>query len=199
MNDLDLEKYCAQAVERGASHAIQIHPNSIVTAAWVRLKCQFGCRNYNSSYCCPPYTPTPEETRRVIDGYDRAILFHLEAPATPDRGKRSQGLLEMLTDFEGEIFKEGYYKAFLFLGGPCHFYGLLKQRDEPTWQRDGLVSCKECAKVKGDPCRFGLRARPSMEGCGIDVFQTARNNGFFIQPLREKTETQNLFRLMLVD
>jgi len=38
-----------------------------------------------------------------------------------------------------------------------------------------------------------------MEGCGIDVFQTARNNGFFIQPLREKTENQNLYRLMLVE
>jgi hypothetical protein len=38
-----------------------------------------------------------------------------------------------------------------------------------------------------------------MESCGIDVFQTARNNGFFIQTLKEKTETQNLYCLMLVD
>ncbi len=38
-----------------------------------------------------------------------------------------------------------------------------------------------------------------MESCGIDVFQTARNNGFFIRALREKTETQNFYCLMLVD
>ncbi|MBW1978843.1 MAG: DUF2284 domain-containing protein, partial [Deltaproteobacteria bacterium] len=45
----------------------------------------------------------------------------------------------------------------------------------------------------------GLRARPSMEGCGIDVYQSARNNGFFVRPLREKEETQNNFCLLLVD
>ncbi len=38
-----------------------------------------------------------------------------------------------------------------------------------------------------------------MEACGMDVFQTARNNGFFIEPLRERTETNNEYCLMLVD
>jgi len=38
-----------------------------------------------------------------------------------------------------------------------------------------------------------------MESSGIDVFQTARNNGFGIVPLRERNETRNIFCLMLVD
>jgi hypothetical protein len=38
-----------------------------------------------------------------------------------------------------------------------------------------------------------------MESCGIDVFQTVRNNGFTIETLKEKGETLNLFRMMLVD
>jgi predicted metal-binding protein len=86
----------------------------------------------------------------------------------------------MLVALEGEIFKDGYYKAFVYLAGPCPL-------------------CKECAKVKDAACNFPGKARPSMESCGIDVFQTARNNGFSIQTLKEKTETQNLFCLMLVD
>ena len=180
MNDADLEKYCIQAVERGATHAKQIHPSSVVTAPWVRLKCEFGCPYYDRGYCCPPHTPTPERTRAIIDSYHRVILFHLEAPRTPDRGKRGRQYFSMLTDLEGEMFKDGYYKAFVFLAGPC-------------------VLCKECAKLKGDPCISGDKARPSMEGCGIDVYQTARNNGFFIKTLSEKTETQNAYCLMLVD
>ena len=36
--DSDLEKYCALAVEAGATHAKQIHPSSVVTAPLVRLK-----------------------------------------------------------------------------------------------------------------------------------------------------------------
>lgn len=180
MNDSDLESYCAKAIERGVNHAIQIHPSSVVTAPWVRMKCQFGCGGYGQSYCCPPNTPTPEETREVIDSYRRAILFHTEFPATPDRGKRRKRIFEMLTDLEGEIFKDGYYKALVFLAGPCPL-------------------CKSCAKLDGSPCKFGSRARPSMEACGIDVFQTARNNGLFVKTLRDKSETQSGFCLMLVD
>ena len=192
MKDADLQAYCGRAVERGALHAKEILPSSVVTAPWVRLKCQYGCANYGRSFCCPPYTPTPEETRRILEDYHRAILFHFESPHAPDRRNRMRQFLEMLIDLEGEIFKDGYYKAFVFLEGPCHYNTILRQQDEMT-------PCTECAKIKGNPCKFGMRARPSMEGCGIDVYQTARNNGFFIQPLREKTETQNLYCLMLVD
>jgi predicted metal-binding protein len=53
--------------------------------------------------------------------------------------------------------------------------------------------------VEGIPCRFPAKTRPAMEACGIDVFQTARNNGFSITTLKEKSETQNLYCLMLVD
>jgi predicted metal-binding protein len=180
MNDIDLKIYCEKAVAKGATHAKLIQPGSVVTAPWVRLKCQFGCPLYDTSYCCPPNTPTPEQTKAVIDSYNRAIMFHIEAPGAPDRGKRLKNFYEMLTDMEGELFKDGYYKAFVFLAGPCRL-------------------CKECAKIQESSCNFLDKARPSMEGCGIDVYQTARNNGFFIEPLRERTQCQNNYCLMLVD
>jgi len=86
----------------------------------------------------------------------------------------------MLIDLEGDMFKDGYYKAFVLLAGPCDV-------------------CKQCAKATGDGCTDRYRARPSMEACGIDVFQTARNNGFHIETLRDETEPRNNFCLMLVD
>jgi predicted metal-binding protein len=180
MNHNDLQKYCEKAVQHGFTHAKPVDPATVVTASWVRLKCQFGCPGYGLSHCCPPNTPPPDETRRVLDAYRHAILFHLEAPKTPDRGKQAQKMMEILIDLEGEIFKDGYYKAFAYVAGPC-----------------GL--CKECTKIKGTPCNFGHKARPSMESCGMDVYQTARNNGFPIQTLKEKTETRNIYGLMLVE
>ena len=180
MVDKELEKYCKRALNNGAAHAKPVRPSSVVTAEWVRLKCQFGCPVYNLSHCCPPHTPTAEQTRKIIDSYHRAILFHLEAPKKPGRAKRFGEFYDMLIDLEGEVFKDGFYKAFVFLSGPCHI-------------------CKDCASLQGKPCLFGYRARPAMEACGIDVFQTARNNGFVITTLRERTETQNHFSLMLVD
>jgi predicted metal-binding protein len=180
MTSDDLKKYCDKGVAVGFTHARPILPSSVVTAPWVRLKCQFGCVGYGLSYCCPPNTPTPEETRKVLDSYGQAILFHLEAPKTPDRGKQTHKLMVSLVELEGEIFKEGYYKAFVYIAGPCSL-------------------CKECAKLKRVTCNFGQKARPSMESCGIDVYQTARNNRLPIQALKEKAETQNIYCLMLVD
>lgn len=175
----DLKRYCDHALKGGATSVKPIQPSSVVTAAWVRLKCQFGCPGYDHSYCCPPHTPTPEETRKILDAYNRALLFHIETLSTKGRGKRKK-FIQMLIDLEGDMFKDGYYKAFIFLSGPCDV-------------------CRQCAKATGDACNDRYRARPSMEACGIDVFQTARNNGFHIQTLRDETEPRNTFCLMLVD
>ena len=98
----------------------------------------------------------------------------------PEKEKHYREFFDMLVDLEGEIFKDGYYKAFVFLAGPCRL-------------------CKECAKLEDKACSFAIRARPCMEACGMDVFQTARNNGLFIEPLRERTDTNNEYCLMLVD
>ncbi|MEJ2587087.1 MAG: DUF2284 domain-containing protein [Deltaproteobacteria bacterium] len=182
MDHSDLERYCHRALDGGASHVQPISPSTVVTAQWVRMKCQFGCAGYGRRYGCPPDTPTPAQTQAVIDCYHRAILFHLEAPHIEgeSRRKRRNQYYDMLIALEAELFKDGYYKAFVFLAGPCHL-------------------CRECAKMKGEPCKFGYKSRPSMEACGIDVYQTVRNNGFFIHPLREKEEIQNIYSLMLVD
>jgi len=180
IEDPELEKYGARAVEGGATHAKQISPKSVVTAPWVRLKCQFGCPGYGRSHCCPPDTPTPEETRKILDSYRRAILLHIEVPDMPEKEKHYRKFFDLLVDLEGEIFKDGYYKAFVFLAGPCRL-------------------CKKCAKLEGLACTFAGQARPCMEACGMDVFQTARDNGLFIETLRRRTDTNNEYCLMLVD
>ncbi len=71
-----IEEYCKQAIERGMDGARVIDPASVVTADWVRMKCQFGCSGFGASHCCPPFTPTPEVTRKIIDSYQKAILLH---------------------------------------------------------------------------------------------------------------------------
>lgn len=180
MKTNDLKKYFDLALQGGATSLKLIKPSSVVTAPWVRWKCQFGCGGYDYSYCCPPHTPTHEETRNVLDSYERAILFHIQTSPTPGRGKRLRKFSHGLIDLEKEMFKDGYYKAFILLAGPCDV-------------------CRECGKITGNPCSNRYRARPSMEACGIDVFQTARNNGFHIETLRDEAEPRNNFCLMLVD
>jgi predicted metal-binding protein len=179
-SDTDLEKYCAMAVERGATHAGQIYPSSVVTAPWVRLKCQFGRPHYGRGHCCPPRTPDHDQTRVILDSYRRAILFHIETSRSLEDEWVLLKCRDALVDLEGVMFKDGYYKAFLFLAGPCRL-------------------CEKCAASEQKPCTFPWKARPCMEGCGIDVFQTARNNGFSIETLPQKTDTSHVYCLMMVD
>lgn len=95
--------------ELGAQKAKIIAPSSVETATWVRLKCQFGCGGYGSSLMCPPYSPTPEEMRRVLNSYQKAILFETS------RGRTKKIAAQM----ERKLFLAGYEKTLGFGAGPC--------------------------------------------------------------------------------
>lgn len=171
MNHLGV--YCDQALEAGLTGARPIDPHSIVTAEWVRLKCQFGCSGYGMSLCCPPYSPTPEVTRKVLDSYAKAILIHRNM----DKGTKGKDLTQILVDFERVIFLDGYYKAWSMGSGPCRL-------------------CRTC-NLGG--CQRGPEARPSMEACGIDVFKTVRDHGFPIDVVRAHGEVRNFYGVILVE
>ena len=169
-----VEVFCQEALEMGMDGVKRIHPASVATAEWVRMKCQFGCPGFGMRLCCPPHTPTPEVTRKVIDSYQKALLIHRRLK----KGERLKNFSETLVRLEIKIFLEGYYKAWSMGSGPCRL-------------------CQECELTT--PCKHGYEARPSMEACGIDVFKTARDNGFPIEVVRTHEEERNIFGLILVE
>jgi predicted metal-binding protein len=171
-----LDTYCKKALESGATDAIVVSPSKVFTAAWVRLRCQYGCSEYGQCLTCPPHSPSPETTRRALDEYRSAILLH---------GKDWATLREVGRSLEQEIFLDGYYKAFSFLCGPC-------------WE------CKDCALghlKHGKPvaCRHPELARPSMEAAGIDVYATAHAAGLPIEVVRSEKSPQDYYALVLVE
>jgi predicted metal-binding protein len=169
-----LDYYCKRALELRIDDAKPIDPRSVVTAEWVRMKCQFGCRHFGLGLCCPPHTPTPGVTRRVIDSYERAILLHRRLK----KDEKEELLNEPMVLLEIEMFIDGYYKAWSMGSGPCRL-------------------CKECNMAAG--CKRARKARPSMEACGIDVFKTARDNGFHIEVARSKEEERSSYGLILAE
>jgi predicted metal-binding protein len=60
-----LEPYLQMALEKEVTDAVVIETSKVFTEAWVRMKCQFGCSMYGRGLCCPPRTPTPEDTRFI--------------------------------------------------------------------------------------------------------------------------------------
>ena len=175
-----LKAYCQQALEMGMEGAKIIDPRSIVTAEWVRMKCQFGCTGFGMRHCCPPHSPTPGMTRKVLGGYKKAILLHKRLKKG-ERGKASmgsKGFNAAVVKLEIELFLAGYYKAWSMGSGPCRL-------------------CETCDLT--GLCRHGMEARPSMEACGIDVFKTVRDNGFSIEVVQDRDDARDLFGVVLVE
>jgi predicted metal-binding protein len=105
-----IQSFIRYARELGALEAKRIEAASIVTAPWVRWKCQYGCSGYNTSLCCPPHAPTYLETREVVASFKHAILIHCKEIGSPTA---------IVCEMERRIFLAGYYKAFGLGSGPC--------------------------------------------------------------------------------
>ncbi|HTY89663.1 MAG TPA: DUF2284 domain-containing protein, partial [Methanocella sp.] len=166
------------ALKSGASDLQFIMPSQIVTAHWVRLKCQFGCKNYGTRYTCPPYSPSPEDTRDVLDEYSKAYLIKYEGflgfdeypPVRLNDAMTDLSLhvCKAIYEMERHAFLSGYYKAFSYGAHRCR-------------------RCDVCEVVQGGKgCRFPVEARPSLESAGIDVFQTAKNAGMYTEVVPDK-------------
>lgn len=160
--------YVQLAKEFGAFDAKIVYTKTIKTADWVRIKCKFGCKGYNTSHCCPPNTPTSQEMQKVIDCYRTALIVHFKSNVNPGK---------IIIQLEKAMFKDGYYKAFGLAAGPC-----------------GL--CKECNL---EQCQQPENARPSMEACGIDVYETARVNNFPLEVQKDPSGEINLYGLILIE
>jgi predicted metal-binding protein len=51
-------------------------PAEVEVRNWVRWKCQFGCKGFAKHFSCPPYVPSPSETKVPLQKYDRAYFVH---------------------------------------------------------------------------------------------------------------------------
>ena len=159
-----------KARDFGAAAAKLVSPASVVTAEWVRMKCQYGCGGYGRRLTCPPYSPTPQQTREMLNEYRLAVLVHVP-------GGYGESVKTIVAKLEREIFLAGHYKAFAFGSGPCNL-------------------CEECTL---EFCTHAEQARPSMEAAGIDVYATARANGYPIEVVKNHDCPQNYYGLVLIE
>lgn len=164
-------QWAERAKQLGAADAKLISPGTVITAQWVRLKCQYGCGGFGMRLTCPPHSPTPDLTRAMLDEYRSAVLVH-----NPGEGNWVS-IKQLVAELEREVFLAGHYKAFAFSSGPCNL-------------------CETCNLQH---CEHPTAARPAMEAAGIDVFATARANGFPIEVVKDYSCPQNYYGLVLVE
>jgi len=171
------DSYLTKLQKSGATYTRVVPASRVVTADWVRLKCQFGCDAYGSRLTCPPYSPPPSVTRGMLRQFDRGIFAAFRVSGSDSERSMRRKMRRSLVAVERELFLDGYYSAFAMAFGPCNL-------------------CPSC-HLDGD-CKYPELARPSMEACGIDVYATARNAGFPLTVVRDYDEGCVMCGLVLV-
>ncbi len=179
----EIESLKTLAQKKGVTAKV-ISPDDIVVSQWVRYKCRYGCKGYGKHLGCPPYAPSPDDTRRMVDEYSLGLLLWFEG--VPGRGEFGPedtpddfhpwyaDLIRWVNgtvhELEKTAFYDGFYKAFGFGGYPCIW---CEHQHCVAEEAEGIVD--ESYRRK---CRHMDLVRPSMEAAGIDVFATARNIGW---------------------
>jgi predicted metal-binding protein len=195
------------ALERGAVDAKVISTDQIVIENRIVLKCKIGCANYGKTLACPPYTPSVEDFKKIINEYKYALFmkFKSEAKADPEIMKhlsktendqaipreiqdKLQGfwaawkadklrMLSVVLDIEKAVMNKGYPLAVGLVSGFCQL-------------------CEKCT-LDRKSCVYPAKARYSQQAVGVNVQATAKNSGIKVTfPFEETPES---FALILID
>lgn len=164
------DKYIKIAKKMGATNTIVINASDIVIDSRVLLKCMYGCPTYNKNWTCP-------SAPNALRPWEFAEILKKYKKGilihTHDK-KLSQ---DISYNIEVNAFWDGYYLA---------------------WSMSDCTMCKRCAYPK-DHCRFPKKARPAMQGIGIDVYATVHKFNMPLKPLRTIDEEQNWYSMVLLD
>jgi predicted metal-binding protein len=188
--DKEFDFLLEEARKLGTLEARIISSNKIVVEDRVLLKCRTGCDSYGKKFVCPPFTPTPDEFRKMLKEYRRVLIvkFPAEAEAEEDVGRSLQRnqfspeipsdlkertkkfwdawgsdkrrILLAMLDLEKAAFNRGYTHAVSLTAG----------------------SCTLCAKCNMEAtCTHPTMARYPEHALGVNVKKTLRNAGMSIK------------------
>ncbi len=157
---MDHELLVNIALDAGAKKATVITADSVVLSPTFRDICKSnGCGMYGRCWMCPPDIGDIDVLMAEIRKYKHGLLY------------------QSIADIEDSFDIEGMQAA-----GKAHAW--LSQRIEaflmPILEKHlhlscgGCRLCERCAKLDGLPCRKPEQALSSMEGYGIDVYNTCK-------------------------
>ena len=150
------------ALDCGASKAVMLAQSQLVTSPMFRDICRSnGCGKYGRCWVCPPEIGEIDALIASLDAYKRVLWYQTISP------------IEDSFDIEG-MFEAG------------HAHAQLSQRISEALKARGCTDllhlscggchlCEICTKPQGLPCRHPDRALPSLEGYGVDVYNTTKN------------------------
>jgi len=195
------------ALKQGAADAKIISADKVVVEDRIVLKCKVGCANYGKTLACPPYTPTPEEFRKIVSEYRYALFmkFVSKAKATAkivpylSKAENDSTIPEEVKDKVQEFWAAWKADKLEMLAAVHTLEKAAMNKGYPL--AVGLVSgycqlCENCTRDRAT-CIYPTKARYSEEAVGVNVKATAKNAGIKTKFPFDKNPSS--FALILID
>ncbi len=184
----DLLTFRKMALQLGATEAEIVRVSIVDVQERIWMKCLVPrCSAAGQSPYCPPNSPRPDFVRKLLSQYQWAIVFRRDVQPFAEYVAKSEASLkeavtplqkrdpfhrktwEIVGRLESYVQSRGYDLAMGLSAGSCNI---------------NLCGSVPCAVLRNEPCRHPSRARPSLEGLGIDVFGLARKVGWSVYMIR---------------
>ena len=179
-----------EARKLGALEAKIISSNKVVVEDRVLLKCRTGCDSYGKKFVCPPFTPTPDEFRKMLKEYRKVLIvkFPAEAEAEEDVGRslqRNQCSPETSPDLRERTNK--FWDV--WSGDKRRILLAMLELEKGAFNRGYTLalsltagSCTLCAKCNMEAtCTHPTMARYPEHALGVNVKKTLKNVGMSIK------------------
>ena len=156
------EELIRLALENGADKAQVIAQQQIVMSPVFREICESnGCGNYGKCWMCPPDVGEIHALMEKVRRYPYGLLY--------------QTISEIEDSFDIEGMTARARDHAQISQRVQHAVGPLLQKPFLHLSCGGCRLCETCARRDGAPCRHPGQALPSLEGCGVDVYGTAKD------------------------
>jgi predicted metal-binding protein len=184
ISDKLLKRLLGENRDCGLESIMPFPVKKIDVAEWVRLKCQFGCSQYDTNWCCPPAIPNLDKIRTILQEFSQALLltgrrqckdFYLNNAKRRAEQVRSW---KEVVGIERQLFLEGYDKAISLVSGSC-------------------ALCKKCTYPEA--CRFPKERRPPIEAFSIDLIGTLKNLGINTPVAQQTDEIFKYYAIILLE
>jgi len=186
----EFDFFLEEAKKLGALEAKIINSDEVVIEDRVLLKCRTGCDSYGKKFVCPPFTPTPDEFRKMLKEYRKVLIvkFPAGAEAEDDVGRslqKNQCSPEILPDL-----RERTNKFFdVWNADKRRILLAILQLEKTAFNRGYTLalsltagSCTLCAKCNMEAtCTHPTMARYPEHALGVNVKKTLKKAGMSIK------------------
>ncbi len=200
------------ALKLGCEEAKIIPADQIVVEDRVRLRCMIGCPTYGKNLRCPPYTPSVDSFRKILNDYSVAMVMRIKPPEISEILQEKYNCKNDEEDRFWDRYKDPDMAASATWSDFSEIYEsmlmvLLEVERSAFKQGYPLATvffggrcmlCEEC-NVEEGVCLNPVMSRFASEAMGINLSKTAENVGMQLQFNSEDPSQITLMAILLID